>query len=70
MLKYFIDETGYFNRESEYRIYNLENDIKKIIAYSNGETITQEAVEQTIHGDMDRILSLAFLMQSQEGKRM
>lgn len=53
-LKYFIDETGYFNRESEYRIYNLENDIKKIIAYSGGSTVTQEDIDQTLHGDMDR----------------
>lgn len=53
-LKYFIDETGYFNRESEYRIYNLENDIKKIIAYSGGGTVTQEDINQTLHGDMDR----------------
>jgi len=52
-LKYFIDETGYFNRESEYRIYNLENDIKKLISYSDGAVITQEDVAQTLHGDMD-----------------
>lgn len=53
-LKYFIDETGYFNRESEYRIYNLENDIKKIIAYSGGRTVAREDIEQTVSGDLDR----------------
>lgn len=53
-LRYFIDETGYFNRESEYRIYNLENDIKKVTAYSEGGVVTREDVDQTLHGDMDR----------------
>ena len=68
VLKYFIDETGYFNRESEYRIYNLENDIKKLIAYSNGDTITQESVEQTLHGDMDRFV-FSFLDAITGGKK-
>lgn len=52
-LKYFIDETGYFNRESEYRIYNLENDIKKLVSYAGGEPITEEHVDRTLRGDTD-----------------
>ena len=52
-LKYLIDETGYYNKETEYRIFNLENDIKKIIAYSDGVRITEEDVSATLNGDMD-----------------
>lgn len=53
VLKYFIDESGYFNRESEYHLYNLINDINKLVAYSGGAEITQEAVSETLHGDLD-----------------
>lgn len=53
ILRYLIDETGYFNRESEYRIFNLENDIKKIIAHSNGQEITEEDISAALNGDMD-----------------
>ena len=53
VLKYFIDESGYFNRDSEYRLYNLINDIDKVAAYCGGGPITQEAVSETLHGDLD-----------------
>jgi len=53
-LKYFIDETGYFNRDSEYKIYNLENDIKKLIAYCEANTVKREDIDMTLHGDLDR----------------
>lgn len=52
-LRYMIDETGYFNKETEYRIFNLENDIKKIIAHSDGNIIREEDVSATLNGDMD-----------------
>lgn len=53
-LKYLIDESGYFNRESEYRIFNLENDIKKILAYSESDLISEEDIDATLKGDLDR----------------
>ena len=54
VLKYLIDETGYFNRETEYTIFNLENDIKKIIAYNETGNITVEDINQTLKGDLDK----------------
>ena len=53
LLRYLIDETGYFNKNSEYRIFNLENDIKKIIAGSNGEEIRPEDISSALNADMD-----------------
>ncbi len=53
VLRYLIDETGYFNRESEYRIFNLENDIKKIIAHSDGTEIRPEDISSALNADMD-----------------
>ena len=52
-LKYLLDETGYFNKETEYRLFNLVNDIKKIAAYSDGQKITEEDISATLSGDMD-----------------
>ncbi len=53
LLRYLIDETGYFNKETEYRIFNLENDIKKIIDHSDGQQICREDISETLNGDMD-----------------
>ena len=53
-LRYFIDETGYFNKESDYRILNLVNDIKKLAAHASGFSVTKDDVDQTLHGDLDR----------------
>ena len=54
VLKYLIDETGYFNRETEYTIFNLENDIKKIIAYNETGNISVQDIDQTLKGDLDK----------------
>lgn len=56
VIKYLIDETGYFHRDTEYKLFNLENDIKKIIALSEGGKITQKDIDDTVHGDMDRFI--------------
>lgn len=52
-LRYLIDESGYFNKETEYRILNLDNDIKKLIAYTEGNTVTEEDISVNLHGDLD-----------------
>lgn len=35
---------GYINKDIDYALYNLENDIRKMIAYSDGEVITEDDV--------------------------
>lgn len=52
-LKYFVDETGYFHRDSDYKLYNLQNDIIKLIAHSGALNITKDDIDQTLQGDMD-----------------
>ena len=54
ILGYLIDETGYFNRESQYTLYNLENDINKLIAYCDGRKVTEYDIDTTLKGDLDR----------------
>lgn len=56
LLRFLIDETGYFNKETDYRIFNLENDIKKIIAHSDGTEICREDISESLNGDMDTFI--------------
>lgn len=56
VVKTIIDQSGYFNKETEYRIFNLVNDIQKMIAYSWGGEVTEEAVSQVLNGDMDTFI--------------
>ena len=48
-----IEATGYFNKESDYRLFNFENDIQKVIAHSDGSKVTEQDIERTVSGDLD-----------------
>lgn len=52
-LSLLVDATGYFNKESDYRLFHFENDIQKIIAHSDGAVVTEEDIERTVSGDME-----------------
>ncbi|MGF6375457.1 DNA polymerase-3 subunit delta [Clostridiales Family XIII bacterium PM5-7] len=52
-LSQLIDATGYFHKESDYRLYHFEGDIQKIIAHCQGDTVTIEDIQRTINGDME-----------------
>ncbi len=56
IVKCIIDQSGYFNKETEYRIFNLVNDIEKIVAYSCGGMVSEDAVRQVLNGDMDTFI--------------
>ena len=55
-MNFLIRETGYGNRESEYRLFNFDNDIKKIIAGTDGPYVTQEVIEEAVIGDSDTFI--------------
>jgi len=48
-----IEQTGYFDKESEYNLYNLVNDIKKVIAFSKTEEIQLSDITGTISGNVE-----------------
>ncbi len=51
----FIEITGYYDKESEYTLYNLENDIQKIVHFTGAEPeINQEDIIQIVCGNIDR----------------
>ena len=49
---YLIDATGYYHRESEYRILDLNSDLDKIVALSE-ETAGRKEIDEAVLGDMD-----------------
>ena len=55
-MNFLLRETGYDNKESEYNLFRFDNDIKKIMACCDGNTITQEAIAQTVIGDNDTFI--------------
>ncbi|MEF9922196.1 MAG: DNA polymerase III subunit delta [Anaerovoracaceae bacterium] len=52
-LRLMIELSGYYNKETDYRLYNLENDIEKAIAHSDGVLITEEDISYTVDGDLE-----------------
>ncbi|MDY6038477.1 MAG: DNA polymerase III subunit delta [Eubacterium sp.] len=47
-----IDETGYFNQDSNYDLYTFMNDISKLIAIS-GDTIEENSIKDLVISDED-----------------
>lgn len=43
-----MQDSGYGNKEIDYDLYNLENDIKKVVAHSDGDEILPSDVAMTI----------------------
>ena len=68
VLRYLVDETGYFNRDTEYTLYNLENDIKKIVSYNSSGLISVEDVDSTLKGDLETF-AFDFLDAVTSGKK-
>ncbi|MDR3242672.1 MAG: DNA polymerase III subunit delta [Clostridiales Family XIII bacterium] len=48
-----IEASGYFGRDSEYTLLHLENDIRKIIAYSSDDVIRLTDVAQVMAASLD-----------------
>ncbi|HVI41337.1 MAG TPA: DNA polymerase III subunit delta, partial [Anaerovoracaceae bacterium] len=48
-----IAASGYYDKDTDYTLYNLENDIRKAIAYNEGVEIGMDAVENSISGNLD-----------------
>lgn len=49
----FIEASGYFDKETDYTLYNLENDLKKAAAHSSGETVRTEDFLGTVSGNAE-----------------
>lgn len=55
-LAMLIQMTGYLNKESNYHLFNFDNDIRKIIAHSSGAVITEEDLRAAVSGEGDTFI--------------
>jgi DNA polymerase-3 subunit delta len=51
VIRGFTDMTGYMSRDSEYTLYHMENDLRKIIAYCEGDEILLSDVGAVMEAD-------------------
>lgn len=52
-LNYFIDECGYYNKNIDYTIYNIQNDISKIVALNEEEFISKYNINLGIADNLE-----------------
>lgn len=54
VIREFINCSGYFQKESDYTLYNVKNDILKLCAHCEGEEILREDVEAAVSGNIEK----------------
>ena len=53
LLSDIVNNSGYYDKESSYNLYNFENDIKKIIYYSGDQEIELFHIMESISGNVE-----------------
>ncbi|MCR5481544.1 MAG: DNA polymerase III subunit delta [Clostridia bacterium] len=53
VIEELILNTGYYHKETNYTLFNLENDIKKIVAHAQGNEVTLSDVLTTVSGNLE-----------------
>ncbi|MDX9917435.1 MAG: DNA polymerase III subunit delta [Gudongella sp.] len=53
-LNYFIQQTGYLNRDSAKSLYDIENELKKLAAYTVDGFINRETIDFVIEESIDK----------------
>lgn len=53
-LDLLINLSGYFDKDSDYSLYNFENDLSKAILHSTGDTITEEDIQNSVTGNYNK----------------
>ncbi len=50
----FIADSGYYDKNTNYTLYNLDNDLTKVVAHATGDEILKDDVNQTLSGNIER----------------
>lgn len=48
-----IEESGYYNKEIDYDLYNFSGDIEKVCAFSDSDLITDKAVDECLSDNLE-----------------
>ncbi len=54
LVRRLIGESGYTNKDIDYTLYNLENDIRKVIYHAGGDVILPEDVENSLSDTLEQ----------------
>jgi DNA polymerase-3 subunit delta len=54
LVNQIIEMSGYYDKDSDYTLYNLDNDLRKVIAHSRGDEIKTEDVMNCISGNIEK----------------
>lgn len=69
-LNRLIDETGYFNKDSEYRLDDLANDLNKILTSGDEDNLQDDQIEDLVAGDEEKfVFDLMDALLSRDRKR-
>ena len=55
-MRFLVQSTGYFNKESGYHLFQFENDLQKIIAHAENGCVRREDIETMVSGDGDTFI--------------
>lgn len=66
-MEFLIDETGYYNKESDYDLFTFSNDITKMIALTEDGVLSERTVKDTVESDIETFIFS--LMNSISGGR-
>ncbi len=58
VIKEYLSTVGYFNKTSQYTLYQVVNDVRKISAYARGEEILMEDVAANVERNMEATIFL------------
>ena len=53
LIAQIVNSSGYYDKESNYNLYNLENDVKKIIHYSQDQEVEAFHITESISGNVE-----------------
>lgn len=53
-LSYLLQQSGYATRNSTSNLYDLENEIKKVVAYSSGNIISKDDIDRAMIRSIDK----------------
>lgn len=69
LVQNLIENTGYFDKDSEYNLFNLDNDIQKIAFHAQGEVIEADDINRTVSGNVQKDVFSLIDALSREDKK-
>ena len=67
-MDFLINETGYYNKESDYDLFTFSNDIVKMIALSENGVLTEQIVKDTVEKDIETFI-FSLMNSISEGRK-